>query len=108
MSLAARLTKLEGAAVKEKWCAYCRLILRSSPPVASVYARTRDVPAGLKKKCRFCGNEYNIQPAEGDSPHDRALSLLNSYQDEEFYTIEKACAVAAWVRRCRNRSAEES
>jgi hypothetical protein len=95
MSLAARLTKLEGAAGKGKWCAYCRLVLRSSPPVAFVYAKTRDVPAGLKKKCRFCGNEYNVQPAEGDSPCGRALSLLNSYQDEDFYTTEKACAVAA-------------
>jgi len=108
MSLAARLKKLEQAAGKGKWCALCRLILRSSPPVASTFAATRDAPGRVKKTCRFCGNQYNEQLPQGDEPKDRALRLYHSYsEDEMFYTNEKAAAVGAWVRQCRNRSPEE-
>lgn len=108
MSLTARMKKLEQAAGKGKWCALCRLILRSSPPVASAFASTRDTPGQVKKICRFCGNQYNTQLPQGDEPKDRALRLYHSYDEEELiYTNEKACAVGVWVRQCRNRSPEE-
>lgn len=108
MSLAARLKKLEQSAGKGKWCALCRLILRSSPPVAATFAGMRDAPGRVKKTCRFCGNQYNMQLPQGDGPEDRALRLYNSYDEENFYTDERACAVGAWVRQCRNRSPEEA
>jgi len=108
MSLAARLKKLEQAAGKGKWCALCRLILRSSPPVTATFAGMRDAPGRVKKTCRFCGNQYHSQLPQGDEPKDRASRLYNSYSEEEmFYTNEKAAAVGAWVRQCRNRSPEE-
>jgi hypothetical protein len=101
------MKKLEQAAGKGKWCALCRLILRSSPPVASAFASTRDTPGQVKKTCRFCGNQYNAQLPQGDEPKDRALRLYNSYDEEDFYRDEKACAVGAWIRQSRNRSPEE-
>lgn len=108
MSLAARLKKLEQAAGKGKWCALCRLILRSSPPVASTFAATRDAPDQVKKTCLFCGNHYKTPLPQGDEPKDRALRLYHSYDEEELiYTDEKACAVGAWVRHHRHRSPEE-
>jgi ribosomal protein L37E len=108
MSLAARLKKLEQAAGKGKWCALCRLFLRSSPPVAATFAGMRDAPGQVKKTCRFCGNQYNMQLPQGDEPKDRALRFYHSYDEEELiYTNEKACAVCAWVRHYRNRSPEE-
>jgi hypothetical protein len=107
MSLAARMKKLEQAAGKGKWCAFCRLILSSSPPVATVFIRKRDVPNQVKKICRFCGNQYNAPSPLGDEPRDRALRLYNSYDEEDFYRDERACAVGVWVRHSRNRSPEE-
>lgn len=107
MSLTARLKKLERTAGKGKWCALCRFILCSSPPVASVFAATRDTPAQVKKTCRFCGTQYNTPLPQGDEPKDRALRLYNSFDEEALYTDERACAVGAWVRHYRNRSPEE-
>jgi hypothetical protein len=108
MSLAARLKKLEMMAGKGKWCAYCRLTLCTSPPVLSTFERMRDSSSGIvKKTCKFCGNSYKAQLPEGDEPKHRAIRLLNSYDDEDFYTDEKAVAVATWVRNCRNRCPEE-
>jgi hypothetical protein len=108
MNLTARLKKLEQAAGKGKWCALCRLILRSSPPVASAFAASHNKPGQVKKTCRFCGNQYHTQLPQGDEPQDRVQRLYHSYSDEEmFYTDEKAGAVGVWVRQCRNRSPEE-
>jgi hypothetical protein len=108
MSLTTRLKKLEDSAGKGKWCAYCRLTLSSSPPVAETYARTREVPTQHRRTCRFCGNRYNVGSPEGDEPRDRALRLLNTFDDEDFYRDERAAAVQAWVRYSRNRSLVES
>jgi hypothetical protein len=108
MNLTTRLKKLEQASGKGKWCALCRLILSSSPPVASAFTATRDAPGRVKKTCQFCSNQYHTQLPQGDDPKDRALRLYHSYDEEElFYTNEKACAVGAWVRHCLNRSPEE-
>jgi hypothetical protein len=107
MNLAARIKKLEQAAGKGKWCAFCRLVLRSSPPVAATFARMRNAPGRVKKTCRFCGNQYHAQLPQGDKPKDQALRLFNSYEEEDFYRDEKACAVGAWVRHYRNRSPKE-
>jgi NTP pyrophosphatase (non-canonical NTP hydrolase) len=108
MNLATQIKKLEQVAGKGKWCALCRLILRSSAPVASAFASTRNAPGQVKKTCRFCGNQYHSQLPQGDEPKDRALCLFNSYDEEDFYTDEKACAVGAWLRHSSNRSFEDS
>jgi len=79
----------------------------SSPPVAAVFAGMRDAPGQVKKACPFCGNQYCTQLPQGDGPKDRALRLYNSYDEEDFYRDEKACAVGAWIRQSRNRSSEE-
>ena len=108
MNLASRLKKLEQTAGKGKWCAWCRFVLRSSPPVTESYAGILDTRGRMKKTCQFCNNQYYAQLPLGDKPKERALRLYDSYSEEDFYRDEKACAVGARVRHCGNRSAEEA
>lgn len=108
MSYAARLKKLEQAAGKGQQCALCKLMLISSPPVISVFIKTRDASDLVKKTCWFCGNQYKSQLPQGDDPKDRAWRLYHTYDDEARYTDEKAQAVEVWLRNDPNRSPEES
>ncbi len=107
MNLTGRLKKLEQTAGKGKWCARCRLMLRTSPPIAATFAAFGDAPNRMKKTCQFCGNQYQIELPQGDAPSDRVVRLYYTYDDECCYTDEKAAAVNVWARHHCDRSPEE-